>query len=241
MYRHLHSEMNAKYSNGVIDTQLAYSYDGRYWRRSLRKPFISGLKEENPEQINNYNLMWVCSMLKEDEDKIRFYASGSQLEHGPAFYNPGTGKMFIYEMRRDGFVSLATENPCESSRLATREKVWHGGELHINLICDKATVAVYVTDEDKMVSLNVLGSTRLLEGYGHDDCMPFSGDCIDWVPEFKSGKTIDELKGKTIVFEIKFDNGEIFSLSGNYTDVFNTHAARYRRDGELPKNKYMNS
>jgi hypothetical protein len=46
IYRNLKSELNAKYKNGIIDTQLAYSYDGRYWQRSLRKPFINGFPDD---------------------------------------------------------------------------------------------------------------------------------------------------------------------------------------------------
>ena len=38
-----------------------------------------------------------------------------------------------------------------------------------------------------------------------------------------------------IFLEVKFENGEVFSLSGNYKDVYNTQAVRYRRFGVLPE------
>jgi hypothetical protein len=48
---------------------------------------------------------------------------------------------------------------------------------------------------------------RLREGYGHEDYIAFSGDSTDWVPRYKIGRRISDLVGKTLVFEIKFENG----------------------------------
>ena len=235
IYRHLNSELNAKYKNGIIDTQLAYSYDGRYWQRSLREAFISGI-DSKPDNLNiNHNLVWVSNMQIHDDGNVYFYASASELEHGPAFHEPGTGKMLIYKMRRDGFISLSTQDKEKTSSLATREKVWHGGEVHLNIKSKNATVAVYVSDESEMVAGNALGIAKPIDGYGHEDCISFSGDSVDWVPQYKTGKKIEELKGKTLVFELRFEDGEVFSLSGDYTDVYNTQAVRYRKLGILPE------
>ncbi len=230
IYRHLNSELNAKYKNGIIDTQLAYSYDGRYWQRSFREPFISGL-DENPR----HNIVWVSNMLRLNDGSINFYVSASEYEHGPAFSQPGTGKMLVYNMRSDGFISLSSEDKEKTASVITREKVWHRGEIHVNLKAKKATMAVYISDESEMVSGNVLGFARPIEGYGHDDCIPFEGDSTEWIPQYKSGNKVDDLSGKTLVFELKFDDGELFSLAGDYTDVYNVPAARYRRFGVLPE------
>lgn len=235
IYRHLNSEFNAKYKNGIIDTQLAYSYDGQYWQRSLREPFISGLSLRKELGNTNYNMVWVCNMRKGNDGNIYFYGSASELEHGSAFHQPGTGKILVHKMRNDGFVSLSTENAQETSSVATREKVWHSGEIHFNLKAKKATVAVYVSDESEFVNGNVLGIAKPIDGYTHDDCIAFSGDCTDWVPKYKSGKRINDLSGETLVFELRFEDGEVFSLSGDYTDVYNTQAARYRKYGVLPE------
>jgi len=235
LYRHLNSEFNAKYKNGIIDTQLAYSYDGRYWCRSLREPFISGIDRPDKAQKKQYPLIWVSTLLQMPDGSVNLYASASELEHGPAFHNPGKGSFFIYNMRKDGFISLCTEDPQKTASLITREKVWHSGELCVNLKAKKATVAVYVSDESEHVSGNVLGIAKPLDGYGHEDCIPFEGDCTEWIPQYKTGKKVDDLKGKTIVFELRLLDGEVFSISGDYTDLFNTQAARYRRFGILPE------
>ena len=235
IYRGLKSELNAKYKNGIIDTQLAYSFDGRYWQRSLRKPFISGTSK-NDKQEPFRPLVWISSIQQINED-IFIYGSSSLLEHGPAFAEPGTGQIHVYKLRKDGFIHLQNENSESESTLSTREKVWHGGEIYINLKAEKATVAVYESSESENVEgMNVLGVAEPILGFTHEDCLPFSGDSIDWTPEYKDGKKISELAGRVLVFEIRFSNGEIFSLSGDFTDVFNTEGARYRNFGILPNN-----
>ncbi len=233
IYRNLQSELCAKFKNGIIDTQLAYSYDGEYWKRSLRKPFLSGV--DNEDLAKPHNLLWVFNSIRCEDGSVNFYASASEYEHGPAFSNPGTGKIFVFNMKKDGFITLATEDNEKEACVATREKIWHGGEISYNLKAKMATVAVYITDESEMLAGNIGGVARPLDGYGHNDCIPFSGESDNWIPKYKSGKRIDDLKGKTIVFEIKFKDGEIYSLSGDFTDAYNTQAARYRHLGVLPK------
>lgn len=235
LYRGLHSERNAKYKNGYIDTQLAYSYDGRYWQRSLREPFITGLNPAEDEE--RYPMTWVTCLRQAEDGSIRFYASASMHEHGNAAFHGSagmSGNIFVYQLRQDGFVELTTEDPALPSVVTTREKVWHGGELHLNLASEQATVAVYTSNESENVGGNVLGIAAPVEGYSHEDCVPFSGDSTDWVPTFKNGKTLNDLVGSVLVFELKFQNGTLYSLAGDYTDVFNTDGARYRKFGILP-------
>ncbi len=235
IYRNLHNEYNAKYSNGNIDTQLAYSYDGRDWNRSLREPFISGFDGASRNSPEQYPLMWVFGLSREENGDILLYGSGSRLEHGPAFTEYGYAEMQVYHLRKDGFVMFASDDSNRPSLVATRENVWHGGSIHVNLKAEMATMEVRVSEEDISVSANVLGKTHLVEGYRHDDCIPFSGDCVDWVPEYRSGKHIGDLAGKVLVFEVRFLNGELYSLYGDYSTLFNTEAARYRRFGIMPR------
>ncbi len=231
LYRGIKGALNTKYTGGTIDTELAYSYDGRYWLRSIRKPFVSGVNGINGIK---YPLVWVSCVKKLDDGNIYIYASSSELEHGPAFNTPGTGKIHIFKIRNDGFISLSTENKDIPSVIATREKVWHGGELHLNLKAKKATISVNLTEDGDVASTNLLSFSKPLEGYTHEDCIPFSGDETDWIPKFKNGKTLDMLKGQSLVFELKFEDGEVYSISGNYTDIYNVPAARYRKFGVLP-------
>jgi len=229
LYRNHKSQRNAKYHDGVVDTQLAISYDGELWNRSLRKPFIGYGKEEFGGKVYDKNLIWVFGIQRADSGDILLYAAESELEHGPAFRNPGSGRIFVYKLRADGFIKLTTEDILNESVLATREKIWNGGKLSVNLKAEKATLAVFYADD-----LNTLAFNKPYPGLTHEDCIGFSGDSTMWIPEYKSGKSFDELIGKTVIFELKMKNGEVYSFSGNFTDIYNTQAARYRKCGIMP-------
>lgn len=228
LYRNLTGSLEGKYLGGTIDTQLAYSYDGRYWQRSLREPFITGLTPAEGEK--RYPMVWVMGMVRCADGSMNLYAAASEWEHGYAFGPDDTGEILVYKLRQDGFVALVTEDSNKPSVVATREKLWYSGELHVNLKAQNATVAVYATGEPHTEDFS-----RPIAGFGHEDCVPFSGDCTDWVPQYAGGKQLQELAGQTIVLEIRFENGELYSLCGDYTDLFNTEGMRYRKFGLLPE------
>ena len=226
IYNALHSEYNAKYDGGRIDCTLAYSYDGEYWRKGLREFFISG-GEECP-------IVWLHSMICREED-ILLYGSASEHIHGPAFITPGRGRMFVYRLRKDGFTLLESVDDTTPMRIITREKIWKGGELHLNVRGREVRVGVYETREESEEKSNVLGTVTPIEGYSLEDCIPFSGDSTDHIPTFKNGRTLSELVGKTLVFEVQVRDGALASLSGDCVDVYNTEACRYRKFGVFPK------
>jgi hypothetical protein len=149
MYCGLHSELNAKFFGGTIDSQLVYSYDGRYWKRSLREPFLTGTDDRNGTA--GYPLLWTACAREDVDGSLLFYSSGSEYEHGPAFRQHGTGRIFVHRLRRDGFVSLVTEDASLPSSVALRELAWHSGEVHINIKTKRATVAVYCSNESENV------------------------------------------------------------------------------------------
>lgn len=229
LYRALHAEYNSKYDGGIVDTQLAYSYDGEYWMRSLRTPFLSGLERTPPR-----SLAWISGMNVKD-DAIRLYSTSSQYEHGKAFHTYGTGHVDVWELRKDGFVCLATEQgKCGS--LITREQLWQGGEMSWNLKGKRATVAIFETGTSTISGdVNVIACSTPLAGYTHEECIPFSGDTTAWTPTWCSGKTLDELKGKTLIVELRLEDGEVYALRGSFHELYNTEAARYRVLGVLPR------
>ena len=230
LYRkHAAPQRNAKYHDGIIDTQLAISYDGECWTRSLRRSFVGDETVTLDGKSFDLKLVWMFSHQRLENGDILLYACTSSLEHGPAFRNPGNGSILVFRLRKDGFIGLATEKEDEYAVAATRENIWNGGALSVNIRAEEATAAIFVAEDE-----NTLAFTKPVEGMGHEDCIPFSGDSTEWVPEFKSGKTLDELCKKTIVIEIKYKNGELFSLSGDFVDCYNTQAARYRKYGRMP-------
>lgn len=237
IYGGLSSKLGSKYMGGTMKSQLAYSNDGRYWLRSLREPFISGAKgDKTASPIFYAPMVWATSMRIGDDGEIYIYGSATELEHGKAFHGVEypSGRIFVYKLRRDGFIKLQSADATKESVVATRENIWHSGDLHINLKANKATLAVYIAEEGEDGYVNAESRCRLLEGFSHDDCVPFEGDSRDWVPQFKSGKKIADLIGKTLIFELKFEDGELYSMFGDMTPLFNVPASRYRVFGEMP-------
>ena len=229
IYSDFTSTNMVKFNDGTIKPQLAYSWDGNHWQRSLRTPFIDGMTEECEEAFGwKCYLVWLLSAMQVDSGDIRFYAATSGYEHGPAFKNMGKGRIGVWQLPRDRFIGLTTKSADEPGVLDTRENIWDSGELHVNLSAKKATLAVYEVRDEAMWSMPFL-----IDGYSHEDCVPFSGDSTDWVPVFKNGKKLDELRGKTVMLEIKIEDGTIYSLSGDFTSVMNTEAVRYRQLGGI--------
>lgn len=231
IYGNNKSCFSSKYFGGTMKAQLAYSLDGRHWQRSLRESFISGDKLCDIEKLGYANkLVWVADMLRCEDGGLNIYASATKSEHGYAFEDASDGKIQVYSLREDGFICLKTQNEECESVIATRENIWLGGELAVNIKCKRATVAVYESTGDA----NVGGCCDLLEGYTHEDCIPFEGDSTAWIPAFKNGNTIDMLKNRTVSFEIKFEDGEIYSVSGECIPVMNLQSARYKKFGKMP-------
>ncbi len=212
-----------KYNGGTIEAYLAYSDDGRYRMRSLRTPFISGNDSETEKAVGvRLPLVWPSSFGEDENGNILVYGTASEKEHGQAFDSGLGGCFCVWKIRKDGFVSLKTRSGTIGT-LSTREMLWHGGESHLNLKVSCATVAVYETREDFFST-----SLIALDGFEHKNCVPFSGDSVDWIPKWNSGRTLSELNGRAIVLEVRIRNGEIFSLSGDCSPMSKVDAARER-------------
>ncbi len=228
IYSGFEGGMSSKYASGTMKAQLAFSYNGNNWFRSLREPFIGGeIADKTGSAACPVPMVWPTSIICKG-DEILIYGSASLLEHGPAFHSPGlNGRIFVYRLRKDGFIRL--ESTGGESIVATKENVWHGGEVHINILAKKATIAVYESPDCGVVSI-----CKPIEGYTHEDCESMTGDLCDWVPTFKSGKTLNELKDRVLAFEIKFSDGEIYSISGEMTPVTTVEGVRWKVEGRLP-------
>ena len=227
MYRNFEDDLSAKYFRGTIDSELAYSYDGRNWQRSLREPYLSGLNDRAEEVYGNrQNMLWPASFVKQDNGDLLIFTSSCKMEHG--FFNTEAkdGVICAYRVKEDRFIGMFAD---KEGLLATRENIWNSGEVRVNLKCKSATIAVYESTGD-----DNLGRAKPVEGYTHEDCIEFSGDTTDWVPKFKNGNTLDALKGRTIVIEVKINEGAIYSIEGDFLPVKNLPASRYRTLGIRP-------
>lgn len=229
IYGENQSAANTKFTGGTMKPQLAWSPDGEHWMRSLRTSFLDGEREEIAQAAGHpCKMIFATSMWQMPDGELRILGVATQAEHGPAFRDLGGGKLHAYRLRKDGFVCLAAEGETPGT-LMTRELLWQGGELQVNLRAARATLAVYVNDDPN----DILGFCKPLSGYGHEDCEPFSGDDTDWTPRWRDDRGLKELTGRTLALELRLEQGEVYALRGACLPMCNTDALRWRRYGVL--------
>ena len=210
-----------KFDPGNIYPQLAFSPDGHHFQRSLRRSFL-------PEYQGQPSLNWLSCALNAPDGGLYLYCAHSPEPHGVAFRTHQNGRIRIYRLRRDGFIGLETES---EATVITREFLFRGGDISVNLQAENATMAVIDTSGDDPAS-HVWGMDAAAPGFDHDFCEPFSGDSVCWRPRF-GGRDLEELKGRVIILEIRYTRGVLYSVSGEIEPLSNTEAARWRKTGLL--------
>ena len=206
--------------------ELAYSLNGKHFQRSLREPFLCGWNSKTVAKCGRVNpILWPSSILRQEDGSILIYAPAHGGVHGTLTNGRHMSSIHIYRLRQDGFIRLVSRRD-QTARIATRENLWHGGELSVNLKCtEPTTVGVY--------TFSGSNGAEPLPGFGHADCVPFSGDSTNWIPCWKGG-SLDAYIGKHLVFELCFRGGEVYSLYGNCTPMMFIEARREERTGIKP-------
>ena len=211
----------AKFEPGNIYPQLAYSSDGHCFQRSLRHSFL-------PDYCGQPSLNWLSCALTAPDGGLFLYCSHSPEAHGAAFRNHQNGRIRIYRLRKDGFIGLEAQG---EAAVTTREFVYRGGDICINLRAESATVAVIDTSGEDPAA-HIWGMDAAAPGFDHENCEPFAGDSVCWRPRYQNRK-LEELEGRVIILEIRYAKGTLYSVSGDLIPLSNTEAARYRKTGEL--------
>ena len=220
VYSGFEQEICNKFSSGMMRVQLAYSLNGCHWQRSLRTPFIGG--ETVPD--GPWPMTFLSSVLRDADGSLLLYVCASHRQHGtPPAEMIGNAAVKILRLREDGFIKLVTEPGAEGT-LALRDTCWQGGPLRINLEAEHATCAIYKykVGADREVLLS------------HEDCIPFTGDSVRWVPQWRNGSP-DELAGKLINIEVRLRGGALYSIAYDGFPLMNIQARRYEQSGILPE------
>ena len=207
-----HSTYCYKFDGGTIRCELIYSEDGEFWRRTQRVPFVG---EEN--------IMFWPSSSQVRDGYFYLYGTAAQVEHGDFCPVDHCSSLKIYRTPEHRFQSLAVKTGASYGELALRQNVLHSGTIHWNLKAVNATSAIYeVTREE----------TKVLRS--HEDCIPFTGDTIDWAPQWKGHDSEEDLQDRLLVFELRMDSGEVWSITGDFTRLGTTEAFRYEKFRMLP-------
>ena len=188
-----------KYYGGRTDCQLAYSYNGWHFQRTLREPFMPNA----PTGELGSGTMRPISMIVDDEQTIRIYSSASKLEHGYHIWGRDLGGLLMHRLRLDGFMYL--ESAGGPGILGTRPLFWRSGEPRLN-VQSGHEVRVQVTD----------AQGKTIEGYGFEDCEPFSGDELFWEPRWKNSVRLADLGERVLRLEISLENARIYAIRGDF-------------------------
>ena len=191
--------------DGHMVTELAYSYNGLHWYRSVREPFM-GLRDYG---LQGGGSVYGMEMLQTSDDKLLFYAHSSKGGHGDIHGKQGaaldlTGfdNVLLYEMRLDGFCSLKTWG--YRGILRTKTIVPKSGQISFNVRTMAHTeIRVQILD----------GKTaEPIPGYTWDEAAPISGDHLSAEPSWKQRSDISELVDRPIRIEIAMREAELFAI-----------------------------
>ena len=207
-----------KYTNGHVDVQLAYSLNGWHFQRGLRDPFIANGEPGTPDS----GCVYPTCAIQKDDGSLWIYACASAYEHG---HRPeGSGSMFAYRLRRDGFVYL--ESTGGEGNVGTRCLYLQGGEVELNVQSPCGYARVQVTD----------ASGTPLPGYTFAECQPLSGDDTSWQPKWNNGKDMASLAGQVVRLEVLLNNSRLYAIRGNFLSLPAwSPVARFNQFHEVPQ------
>jgi len=205
-----------RYLGGRVDTDLAYSINGRAWQRCFHRPLFSNGAPGTPDA----GCLEVSSVVRLADGTLRCYASCSTREHGQC--PPEDGYVVTYDLRRDGFVAL--EAGSERGLVGTRALYWKGGEAGLNLDAAGGTARVRV----------VTARNLPVPGYGFDDCAALTEDRTDWTPRWGGGRTLNDLAGRMVRIEVEMQNAKLYALRGNFVLSRMEEVRLFEKDKTVP-------
>ena len=201
---------------GTNEMQLAYSYNGRNWYRAFRETFIGRTEPGTARGGSVY-----VGPVPTPDDRLLFSGIGTWTEHGmdiehcPEKWKNKLYRTYLYELRRDGFAYLRTR--ARRGRIRTKAVVPQGGELTINA---RTTPSGHV----KVAVLDT--SFKPLPNYTLEDAVPLAGDEPSGKIRWRNRENLDELKGKSVIIEVRVREGELYSLRFPYR----IHLGQFPRD-----------
>ena len=203
--------MGAAKWTGVVDCELAYSYNGVHWNRTDRQPFI-GRTEPGTYGCGS---IYPQSLLVDEEDRIRIYSAGLLVDHALETAPPGyesVGAMIAHTLRKDGFACL--EPRAGWGRVTMRCVKPRSGEIAINFRAPVGQVLVQISEPGGLFRepLPPGAEWKPIPGYSFEECIPLAGDDLYARPHWKERADVSEVIGKRVRLEFKLFQAELYAV-----------------------------
>jgi len=187
------------------DVCVAFSRDGFHWSREWREPFI-GVSDRQGDWnwANVQSAGGVCLIVG---DRLHFYVSGRAGIEGTSL--PGECSTGLATLRRDGFASVSDQWPAGQprqvhsgqARLTTRPMRFTGRHAFIN---------ARIGGEVRMEVLDASG--QVIAPYSYEQSVPATGDATRLAMRWRSGESLDELRGEVVRFRFTLNDAQLFAF-----------------------------
>lgn len=196
--------------SGYIHSELAYSYDGRGWNRTDRRPVIPA---PGPGEFGAEGIYVNSALVRPGDGRIIVYSRGNRGLHDAVLRQrlpeSSGGKWFgllAHSWRADGFACLRAFS--NRSMVRTRYLVPRSPELTLNIQLPFGEARARVVDD----------RDNPVPGYAFEDCLPLAGDGIRLPVRWRGKDGLSGVLGRKVRLEITF-------TSGGYLYALNLHCA----------------
>ncbi|MFH1008841.1 MAG: hypothetical protein V1800_15305 [Candidatus Latescibacterota bacterium] len=193
---------------GVVDCELAYSYNGVHWNRTTRQPFI-GRTEQGTYGCGT---VYPHSLIVDEQDRIRIYSTGLLVDHAleaaPKGYQ-SVGAMIVHELRKDGFAYL--EPRAGWGTVTMRCVKPRSGDIAINFRAPVGQVLVQLSEPGGSFGKPV-EARKPIPGFSFQDCIPMTGDELYARPRWKNHADASGVIGEHVRLEFKLFQAELYAV-----------------------------
>lgn len=186
-------------NDGVFETQLAVSRDGRRWTRPDRRPYVGyGIYGE----LDGGFIAVAPGLIRRDDEIYQYYA-GNQTTHG--IFDPGhdrgVGGIFRLVQRRDRFVAISSGQ--REGWLCTKLLRHSGRRLQLNIDCGGLGEAFVEIQDD---------AGHGIPGFSMADSDPIDLNQLAATVTWRSNPDVSRLQGQPIRLKFKLRRSNLYTF-----------------------------
>ncbi len=186
-------------NDGVFETQLAVSRDGRHWTRPDRRPYVRyGIYGE----LDGGFIMIAPGLITRDDEVYQYY-SGNRTTHG--ILAPGSdqrvGGIFRLVQQKDRFISISSG--LGEGWFCTKLLRHSGKRLQVNIDCGGLGEAFVQIQDD---------AGHNIPGFSMEDCDPIDLNHIAATVTWKNNPDVSNLQGQPIKLKFKLRRTKLYTF-----------------------------